>query len=217
MTTPQAPRTPEELAATFAAGRGTAPEPKGAAVLVPLIETEGGLSVLFEQRAFDLGSQPGEVCFPGGRTEPGETPRETVLRETCEELLIRPEQIRIIGELPESTGPGGVRLWSFVGTISGYEGTFASSEVAQTFSIPLQWFFDHEPDVYHAALIPTMPEDFPYHLIPYADRYGWKPQPYDVRFYTGTDPLLWGMSARVLHTLVQMLRAGSSTGPSKTA
>ncbi|MDQ9788659.1 NUDIX domain-containing protein, partial [Acinetobacter baumannii] len=50
------------------------------AVLVPLVRREGQLCLLFETRAETLvGHQPGEVCFPGGRREPGETPAQTAL------------------------------------------------------------------------------------------------------------------------------------------
>ena len=52
------------------------------AVLVPLVEHDGELSVLYEVRAATLRRQPGEVCFPGGRMEPGETPEVSALRET---------------------------------------------------------------------------------------------------------------------------------------
>lgn len=45
------------------------------AVLVPLVEGPEGPSLLFEVRASTLAHQPGEVCFPGGRVEPGESPR----------------------------------------------------------------------------------------------------------------------------------------------
>ena len=44
------------------------------AVLVPLVEGGEELSLLFEVRAYTLRRQPGEVCFPGGRIEPGESP-----------------------------------------------------------------------------------------------------------------------------------------------
>ncbi|MFQ9917502.1 MAG: hypothetical protein ACLRWQ_14940 [Flavonifractor plautii] len=43
------------------------------AVLVPLVERPEGLCLLYEVRADTLGRQPGEVCFPGGRLEPGRT------------------------------------------------------------------------------------------------------------------------------------------------
>ena len=55
------------------------------AVLVPLVEGEEGLSLLYEVRARTLRSQPGEICFPGGRAEAGETPEECALREINEE------------------------------------------------------------------------------------------------------------------------------------
>lgn len=57
------------------------------AVLVPLVEREGKLHILYEVRSQDMRRQPGEVCFPGGRIEGDETP------EACDiflQLLQRP-------------------------------------------------------------------------------------------------------------------------------
>ena len=45
-------------------------------VLVPLVEGDEGLSLLYEVRAKTMHSQPGEICFPGGRAEGNETPEE---------------------------------------------------------------------------------------------------------------------------------------------
>ncbi|NLF34936.1 MAG: CoA pyrophosphatase, partial [Clostridiales bacterium] len=68
-------------------------------VLVPLVERDGALFLLFERRADTLAHQPGEVCFPGGFMEPGESPEACALRETEEELAIPPSTIRILGRL----------------------------------------------------------------------------------------------------------------------
>ena len=54
------------------------------AVLVPLVEREGKLHILYEVRSQDMRRQPGEVCFPGGRIEGDETPEACAIRETEE-------------------------------------------------------------------------------------------------------------------------------------
>ena len=70
------------------------------AVLIPFVTTEEGKALLLEVRS-QLVKQPGEICFPGGRVEAGETPVETAVRETCEELGLKPEDIEVISE-PET-------------------------------------------------------------------------------------------------------------------
>ena len=63
------------------------------AVLCPLVERPDGLHLLFEVRSAALHRQPGEVCFPGGRMEAGETPEQCALRETEEELAIPRQEV----------------------------------------------------------------------------------------------------------------------------
>ena len=67
------------------------------AVLIPFVTTEEGKALLLEVRS-QLVKQPGEICFPGGRVEAGETPAETAVRETCEELGLKPEDIEVFAE-----------------------------------------------------------------------------------------------------------------------
>ena len=71
-----------------------------AAVLLPLVRTPEGISVLFEERAHTLRSQPGEVCFPGGKYECEDNSfRNTAVRETCEELGLKPEDYQFYLDL----------------------------------------------------------------------------------------------------------------------
>ena len=89
-----------------------------AAVLLPLVRTPEGISVLFEERAHTLRSQPGEVCFPGGKYECEDNSfRNTAVRETCEELGLKPENITICGELDCLVTHNGPIIHPFVGLI----------------------------------------------------------------------------------------------------
>ena len=109
------------------------------AVLCPLVERPDGLHLLFEVRAANL-KQGGEVCFPGGRREPGETFIECALRETEEELSIPRSEITLLGTPDFMSNVGGFLLHPFLGLVSeaGMEALSPSaSEVSETFTVPI--------------------------------------------------------------------------------
>lgn len=70
------------------------------AVMIPLCVKDGKPSLLFTRRAFTLRSHRGEVCFPGGRLEAGETSIEAALREANEEIGLDPRVVDVWGVLP---------------------------------------------------------------------------------------------------------------------
>ena len=177
----------------------------GAAVVIPLLPGEDGLQVLFQVRAFDLPRQPGEVCFPGGHIERGEDPLHAAIRETCEELLLDSSQVRIDADLGQVVGPGGMPLWLYVGTISDYRGTFDAEEVDHVFTMPLAWFQEHPARVYSGSYVPVLPDDFPWELIPNGRDYDWRRHRNDVYFYPGTEPVIWGFTARTMQRFVDLL------------
>ncbi|MFS1491599.1 NUDIX hydrolase, partial [Vibrio splendidus] len=72
-----------------------------AAVVVGLVEREDGLHVIFTKRAAHLKHHPGQVSFPGGKHELSDPSMQfTALRELHEEVGIRSDQVKIVGQLP---------------------------------------------------------------------------------------------------------------------
>ena len=123
------------------ASRATAPH--AAAVLVGLVERETGLTVLLTRRADTLSRHSGQVAFPGGRCDPGETPWETALREAHEEVGLDPRYVRIVGlgDLYE-TGSG-FRITPVVGFVRpGFALTLSQAEVAEAFETPFAFLMD---------------------------------------------------------------------------
>jgi 8-oxo-dGTP pyrophosphatase MutT (NUDIX family) len=76
-------------------------EPRRSAVLMLFGEGTSGPDLLLTERSHTMRSHPGQVSFPGGRLDPGETPVEAALREAQEEAGIEPDGVRVLGRLPE--------------------------------------------------------------------------------------------------------------------
>lgn len=198
--------------------------PRGSsAVLIPFLIRDGAYHVLYEIRAAKLRSQPGEICFPGGRIEAGETPMETAVREATEELCIDRSRIEIVGALDDTIGPGTIPLFTYIALLHDYEGTRSRAEVDAVFTQPLDWILANDPEIYRIDLERKMPEDFPYEYVPGGRDYRWREQFYSVPFYpdlqtdlslfevprTQKMPVLWGVTARVTHSLAVLLREGT--------
>jgi 8-oxo-dGTP pyrophosphatase MutT (NUDIX family) len=85
-----------------------APELRRAAVLVTLFEESSQARIVFIRRSDRVGTHRGDVAFPGGVLDLGETPVAAALREAYEEVGIRPDEVEVIGRLPEfaATGSG---------------------------------------------------------------------------------------------------------------
>uniref|UniRef100_A0A915PYB8 Nudix hydrolase domain-containing protein n=1 Tax=Setaria digitata TaxID=48799 RepID=A0A915PYB8_9BILA len=76
---------------------------RNSAVLIPLIHIDGSPSVVFTHRSLLLADHRGEVSFPGGHLEQGETHQEAALRESKEEIGLDSCQVEIWGHLKHVT------------------------------------------------------------------------------------------------------------------
>lgn len=181
------------------------------AILVPLAEQEGRLFLLFETRARTLvGHQPNEVCFPGGRREAGESPAETALRETWEELGIPKEEIQLLAPLDVIQDISDRVIWPFLGKVSaaGLQAMHESvSEVQNTFLVPLDFLMDYPEEVYRYPVGAVVDDTFPYDRIGFPHDYPWRRGWMDVPIYEYQGRFIWGMTGRMVRWLVQQLRA----------
>ena len=168
------------------------------AVLIPWVETESGDALLLEVRSPYV-RQPGEVCFPGGRAEPGETAVEAAVREACEELGLKPGDIEVVTELEPLIMGDGRKVHPVTARlhISDIDGLALSDcEVSEVFLLPLTWLEENPP--IHYCLAATPDEDLPEMLRDYLENYG------DYRNYGETDYLeynghgIWGLTARII-------------------
>ena len=178
------------------------------AILCPFVELPEGLHLLFEVRAATLRHQPGEVCFPGGRMETGETPEACALRETREELGIAPEQVALWGPLDFVVNTVGSWIQPVAGMISpeGMEALRPSeSEVGEVFSVPLSFFRDRKPDLYRYGLRPEPQEDFPYAQIGFPDGYPFMGGQVEVPVWQYGRHVIWGLTARIIQNLLDIL------------
>lgn len=179
------------------------------AVILPLIKENGELKVLFEKRAPDLDHQPGEICFPGGQMEKSDADMElTAIRETCEELGIAPQQIKIVAPLDILISPFNLMVTPYLAHLQDYEQIrYNPDEVEKIFFVPLNFFLMNKPQLYTLKLQVNLPEDYPYELIPHGRNYPWRQGFYKQYFYIWQDEIIWGLTAYIMHNFIDLLQS----------
>jgi 8-oxo-dGTP pyrophosphatase MutT (NUDIX family) len=115
-----------------------------AAVLIPIIARDSGLTVLLTQRTMHLRDHAGQVSFPGGRCEPCDpSPQATALRESHEEVGIRAAQVEVLTVLPDYFTGTGFRVTPVVGLVTPPLNLMLDDfEVAEVFEPPLAFLLD---------------------------------------------------------------------------
>ena len=177
-----------------------------AAVMILIGEYQGEECIIFEKRALTLRSQPGDICFPGGKIEEGESPREAAIRETIEELGIEPEDIELLGEMDYLISPYGSIMYPFVGVLKSKELRPNPTEVPSIIRIPLRFFMENEPLIHEVAIVPQLTEDFPYNRIVGGKTYNFSKGKLLQHFYTYEETNIWGFTAIITKAFVDSLK-----------
>lgn len=175
------------------------------AVFVPLVNKNDSIHLLFQVRSENLRHQPGEVAFPGGRVEPGESFQEAAMRETCEELGTSLEDLQIFGSLEIQFNALSRMIFPYVGSIKNYEEdklTLNPCEVEKVVTIPLEFFRNTEPQIHHMFYRGGMEEGFPLERIRNHESYKDRKLMVPVYFYEYEGLNIWGLTAKITRNLV---------------
>jgi 8-oxo-dGTP pyrophosphatase MutT (NUDIX family) len=159
-----------------------------AAVLAPLYDVDGEATVVLTRRTWTLRSHQGEVSFPGGRVEAGETPQEAALREANEEIALDPSTVEVVGELDHlSTVTSQSFIVPYVGVLPGRPDTVPNpGEVDAVLHVGLAELAD--PAVFREEVW-RFPDG--------GDR--------SIYFFELVGDTVWGMTAALLRQLLGML------------
>ena len=171
-----------------------------------MVTVDGRDALLFEVRSKRLEMQPGEICFPGGRIESGETPERAALRELWEELRIPSWQVTLLGPMD--------KMVHFSGTVYPQVGRVATEamnalypnpdEVEEVFTVPLEYFLTQPRKHYTYHMTPDNLQELPEPLAEYVRHYK---QTFvtPVWFYEGHT--IWGMTARAVEAFLKFFEA----------
>jgi 8-oxo-dGTP pyrophosphatase MutT (NUDIX family) len=164
-----------------------------ASVLVPMFIENDEWHLLFTRRTDTLQFHKGQVSFPGGVCDHGdESPKATALRESCEEISLKSDWVKVLGCLPTFTSHTNYQITPVVGRIQWPIGlTPNPDEVHRIFSIPLHWLAEAN----HREWKPFLSPNGNVNRVIYF-------QPYD-------GEILWGITARIT---VMLINAFSAVG-----
>jgi 8-oxo-dGTP pyrophosphatase MutT (NUDIX family) len=161
---------------------------RDAAVLVPIIDRPGGLTVLLTRRSAHLPDHGGQISFPGGGIDPGDADAEAAaLREAEEEIGLARRHVTLIGRLDTYIVRTGFSVVPVVGLLRPpFELRAEAGEVDEIFEVPLAFFLEPESRVMHSRVFRGAERFF--YAYPYGDYY------------------IWGATAGILSNLCEVLR-----------
>ena len=163
-----------------------APDARASAVLIPMFDGESGPELVFTRRSQDLTNHKGQISFPGGRLDDGESALDAALREAHEEIDLDPNHVEIIGQLtPLNTYVSKSHIVPIVGLLAAKPSLHArNAEVDRVFSVPV------------ADLV---------RIDTYAqEQWGEPPDQYGLHFFHLDDETIWGATGRMLYQIISI-------------
>ena len=181
---------------------------KESAVLLPLTTINNETHILFEVRSMQMRSQPGDICFPGGRIDPEDkSPKHAAIRETTEELGVSENHVKELTPLDYIVNSGGRIIYPFAGRLLKPEKIVPNqAEVSEVFTVPLQFFLESEPEIYKVHVDIRPEDDFPFDRIVGGKDYQWSTGHIDELFYHYDGKVIWGLTAKILTHFLQLIR-----------
>lgn len=157
-----------------------------AAVLVPLLKTETGYELLFTVRSSQLSSHAGEISFPGGRVDEGETLDDAARREAFEEIGITVTSEAILGYLDDVPSPAKYIVTPVVAVLEKpLDLTLSQAEVEEVFTADLEVLGRLEPRSEERILQGNRRV---------------------IHFYHYRERLIWGLTGNVLKNLLDVIQ-----------
>lgn len=147
-------------------------KPKLAAVLVPIVCRGDDLTVLLTQRTAHLSKHAGQVAFPGGKRDDGETPLQAALREAREETGLAVDFVEPLGYLDGYLTVTGYLVNPVVALVrDGFTLRAEAGEVADIFEVPLSFLMNDANRETHSREWQGLTRH--YYAYPFGERYIW--------------------------------------------
>jgi len=161
---------------------------RAAAVLVSVVAREAP-AFLLTQRSSDLASHSGQIAFPGGRIDEGDAdPAAAAIRESEEEIGLRPEFVSLLGYLDPYLSGTGFRIVPVVALVApGFKLALNPREVTDAFEVPLDFLMSPDNHARHSREWKGVARS--YYAMPYDGRY------------------IWGVTAGIIRRLYERLYA----------
>jgi len=158
-----------------------------ASVLIPILTFKKDLEILLTKRSNNLKNHPGQIAFPGGKKDQSDnSPIETALRETQEEVGLNPKNVEIIASLPSHKTATGFVIKPYLGLINQpFRETLRQGEVDEIFTMPYEYILNEKN--FSIQTRKWNGSQRSYYVVPFGPYY------------------IWGATARILLNLSRAL------------